>query len=118
MNLEDFAAKAGIILIEIDGSGISQGRTYTDKTTGQTKPLSDSQTAFIWQGSKYPVEVSIDIPSGKPPYRPGFYFIGGPLFGSGDYGRVTFKGTRELELVDVSLVLDSLGIEPPKAKAA
>lgn len=118
MNLEEFAAKAGIIVVEVDGSGIKQGRTYTDKNTGATKPLPDQQTGFIWQGSKYPVEVSLDVPEGKAPYRPGFYFLGGPIFGAGDYGRVNFKGMRELDLVDVSLVLDSLGIDAPKAKAA
>lgn len=119
MGLQELASKLGIILVEVDGSGIKTGRTYTDKVSGAVKPLSDSQTAFLWQGSKYPVEVSIDIPQGQAPYRPGFYFLGGPIFAAGDYGRANFKGFRELALVECDLVFDQLSLSNSKpAKAA
>ncbi|MBV7267566.1 G5P family DNA-binding protein [Erythrobacter ani] len=125
MNLEEFAKQAGLVLVEIDGSGVEQARTYTDKLTGQVKPLPGRQTGFIWQGGKYPVEVGVDFPTEKGPYAPGMYFLGGPIFSAGDYGRVQFKGTRELNLVDADEVLDRLtlaasakGAAGPKEKAA
>lgn len=118
MNMQDLATKAGIILVEIDGSGIKPSRTYTDKASGQQRPLPGTQTAFIWQGSKYPVEVAIDYEDSSGPYRPGFYFLGGPIFAAGDYGRTNFRGFRELVLAEVSVVLDSIAVADPKSKAA
>lgn len=118
MNIQQAASSLGVIVVEIDGSGIEQGRTYTDKTTGAVKPLPGKQTGFIWQGGKYPVEVAIDIPNGSSPYRPGFYFLGGPIFSAGDYGRVQFKGMRELALVDASVFVDALTVADSKAVKA
>jgi len=121
MNIQEIASSLGLILVEIDGSGIEQGRSYTDKATGAVKPLPGRQTAYIWQGGRYPIEVSVDVPDKTGPYRPGFYFLGGPLFQSGEYGRVGFKGTRELVLVAFDDVADRLvldGITGKTAKAA
>lgn len=96
------AVTAGIAFVEIDGSGIEQGRTYTDKKDGLTKPLRGRQTGYLWQGGRYPVEISIDIPDGKGPYRPGLYMFAGPMFEAGKFGRVEFKGLRAVELIDLA----------------
>lgn len=96
------AVTAGIAFVEIDGSGIEQGRTYTDKKDGLTKPLRGRQTGYLWQGGRYPVEISIDIPDGKGPYRPGLYMFAGPMFEAGKFGRVEFKGLRSVELIDLA----------------
>ncbi len=118
MNYQELSAATGLVLVEIDGSGVEQGRTYTDKTTGGQKPLPGRQTGYIWQGGRYPVEVSIDIPDGKGPYAPGFYFFGGTIFQGGDYGRLNFKGSRELKLVAADEVADRLALTGPKAAKA
>lgn len=99
MNYQANVAASGLILVEIDGSGIVEGRTYTDKQTNVQKPLPGQQAAFIWQGDRYPIRVSIDIPTGRGPYRPGAYMMGGGVFEPGKYGRLEFKGARELTLV-------------------
>lgn len=118
MDIQSLSAATGLIFVEIDGSGVEQGRTYTDKATGAVKPLPGRQTGYIWQGGKYPIEVSIDVPEGKGPYRPGMYLLGGPIFQSGDYGRVGFKGTRELALVSLEEVLDRAALSEASAKKA
>lgn len=116
------AASAGICYVEIDGSGIEQGRHYTDKASGLQKPLPGKQTGYIWQGGRYPIEVSIDIPEGQGPYRPGLYLFAGPMFESGKYGRVEFKGLRQCHLVEMSIAADLFGVlaksESQPAKAA
>lgn len=111
MNFQEISAATGLVLVEIDGAGIEQGKTYTDKATGAVKPLPGRQTAYVWQGGRYPAEVSIEIPEGKPPYRPGFYFLGGALFAAGDYGRINFKGSRALQLVASDELLDRLALK-------
>lgn len=118
MNYQELSAATGLLLLEIDGSGVDQGKTYTDKSTGQVKPLPGRQTAYLWQGGKYPVEVAIEFPEGKPPYRPGWYVLGGSIFAAGDYGRVNFKGTRSLQLVAVDEVLDRLAVAAAGGKKA
>lgn len=118
MNLQDLSSALGLVLVEIDGSGIEQGRSYTDKATGAQKPLPGRQTAYFWQGGKYPAEVSLDYPDAHGPYRPGFYFLGGPVFAGGDYGRLNFKGGRELRLVSVDEVFDRVGLAGGAKKAA
>lgn len=118
MNYQELSAATGLVLVEIDGSGVEQGRTYTDKATGAQKPLPGRQTGYVWQGGRYPVEVAIDIPEGKGPYAPGFYFFGGTIFQSGDYGRLTFKGSREVKLVQVDELVDRLALAAPKAVKA
>lgn len=117
MEYNQLSASTGLVLVEIDGSGIEPGRTYTDKTTGQQRPLPGKQTGYIWQGGKYPVEVSLDVPDAGP-YRPGFYFVGGPIFSSGDYQRLQFKGGRDLKLIAVDEVFDRAALATNKAKAA
>jgi len=102
------AASAGICYVEIDGTGIEQGRHYTDKASGLQKPLPGKQTGYIWQGGRYPITISVDIPEGKGPYRPGLYLFSGPMFESGKYGRVEFKGLRECQLVEMSIAADVL----------
>ena len=95
------AVVAGLHFVEIDGSGIEQGRTYTEKGTGLTKPLRGRQTGFLWQGSRYPLQISVDIPDGKGPYRPGLYVFSGSMFEAGKFGRLEYKGTRDCELLPV-----------------
>ena len=106
---QEMAAALALITVEVDGSGIEQGRTYTDKNTGLTKPLPGRQSAFIWMGKRYPISVSIDIPEGKPPYRPGTYLMAGSLFESGKFGRLEFTGGRNLELVPLDQAIEALG---------
>ena len=118
MNYQEISAATGLVLVEIDGTGVEHGRTYTDKATGAQKPLPGRQTAYIWQGGKYPVEVSLDYPDSAGAYRPGFYFLGGAVFASGDYGRVNWKGSRELKLVSADELFDRLGLSAPGAKKA
>lgn len=117
------AVTAGICFVEIDGTGVEQGRTYTEKGTGLTKPLRGRQTGFVWQGGRYPIEVSIDIPDGKGPYRPGLYMFAGPMFEAGKFGRIEFKGLRSVELIELATAAELLGQlakseEAPKLKAA
>jgi hypothetical protein len=108
MTKETLATAMALILVEIDGSGIEQGRTYTDKTTGTTKPLRGRQNGFVWQGARYPLQVSIDIPEGKSPYRPGTYLMSGALFESGKFGRIEFRGTRDMQLIPLSEAVPAL----------
>lgn len=114
----------GLIFVEIDGTGVDQGRTYKDATTGLTKPLPGKQTAFIHCGKRYPLEVAMPFPDGSPPYRPGLYLLAGAVFESGKYGRIEFIGDRSLELVPVSIAVDFLtstldkADKPPVVKAA
>ena len=96
------AAMLGLHIIEIDGSGIDQGRTYVDKKTQATKPLPGRQTGYLSQGDRYPIKISVDILDGNVPYRPGLYLMSGALFGTGDFERVTFKGTRNLVLIELA----------------
>ena len=119
MDYQQLSSSLGLVLVEIDGSGIKPGRTYTDKTTGQQRPLPGQQTAYFWQGGKYPTEVALDVPD-VGPYRPGWYFLGGSVFASGDYSRLNFKGGRELSLVSVDEVFDraALAAAPKQPKAA
>lgn len=102
MTKDNLATALALCLVEIDGSGIDQGRTYKDKETGTTKPLPGQQTGYIWQGGKYPLKVSIPIPEGKPAYRPGSYLMSGEMFASGQYDRIEFKGTRNMQLISVA----------------
>lgn len=118
MNYQEISTATGLVLVEIDGTGIEQGKTYQDKATGATKPLPGRQTAFVWQGGRYPAEVSIEIPEGKPPYRPGFYFLGGAIFAAGDYGRINFKGSRAMVLVSVDEVFDRAALASDSGKKA
>lgn len=96
------AVTAGVHFVEIDGTGVEQGRTYIDKKDGLTKPLRGRQTGFLWQGARYPIEVSVDIPDGKGPYRPGLYVFAGAMFGAGKFGRLEYIGTRNVELIPVA----------------
>ncbi len=118
------AVTAGVHFVEIDGSGVEQGRTYTDKKDGLTKPLRGRQTAFLWQGSRYPIEITVDIPDGQGPHRPGLYVMTGAMFEAGKFGRLEFKGTRGCSLVSVteaSRALADLAASEegaPKLKAA
>ena len=112
------ATDLGLIVVEVDGTGIEQGRTYTDKNSGLTKPLPGRQTAYIWQGGKYPTEISIDIPDGKGPYRPGMYLLAGAVFESGKFGRLEFKGGRELRLVEVGEAVEALNLSIREDNAA
>jgi hypothetical protein len=89
----------GLLIVEVDGSGVEQGRTYKDKNDGTTKPLQGRQTGFLWQGDAYPTKISVDIPDGKGPYRPGLYLFSGEMFEGGKYGRLEFRGTRGTQLV-------------------
>jgi hypothetical protein len=118
MDYQELAQKTGMVLVEIDGSGVKAGRMYADKVTGAQRPIPGSQTAYIWQGGKYPVEISIDVDDAKGPLRPGFYFLGGAIFASGDYGRVRLKGFRDLRLVECGLVFDSVALGSPKTVKA
>ena len=118
MDYEKLAKDAGLVMVEVDGSNIQQGRTFTDRNTGQTKPLPGTQAAYIWQGGKYPVEVAVEFNDQNGPYKPGWYFLGGAVFASGDYGRINFKGTRELNLIECDLVFDSMAVASPTKKAA
>lgn len=123
MDRNNLANAAALITVEIDGTGIEVGKTYTEKATGLTKPLGGRQTGFIWQGSRYPLQVSIPIPDGKPPYRPGTYVLSGALFESGKFQRIEFKGTRDLQLIpvaDAAAALTAIAKEeaPASVKAA
>lgn len=121
MTRENLATALGLIMFEIDGTGIEQGRTYTDKTSGIQKPLPGRQTAFVWQGSKYPLKCQVDIPEGRPPYAPGSYLASGELFAGGEYDRLSFKGTRNLYLIPVAeaaaALADVAAEEAPTPKA-
>jgi hypothetical protein len=99
---ETLAATAGVHFVEIDGTGIEQGRTYTDKKDGLTKPLNGKQNGYIWQGDRYPIAIAVDIPTGAGPYKPGLYVMTGPIFAAGEYGRLQFKGTRNSALISVA----------------
>jgi Helix-destabilising protein len=96
------ATAAGVHYVEIDGTGIEQGRTYTDKKDGLVKPLTGRQNGYLWQGDRYPIQISVDIPQGAGPYRPGLYVITGPMFAAGEYGRVNYKGMRNASLISVA----------------
>lgn len=101
------AAAAGLHFVEIDGTGIEQGRTYKEKDasgnpTGLTKPLPGSQNGYLWQGDAYPIKVSINIPDGKAPYAPGLYAMTGAVFEAGKYSRLTFKGDRAMVLIPIA----------------
>lgn len=108
MTRDTLATASAMLIVEIDGSGIEQGRTYTDKKDGLTKPLRGRQNGFLWQGGKYPITISIDIPDGKPPYAPGSYVLCGSLFEAGKFGRMEFKGTRDLTLISVAMAAEAL----------
>jgi len=108
MTRENVSTALSLILVEIDGSGISQGRTYKDKETGNTKPLGDTQTGYLWMGGRYPVQVAIDIPKGAAPYAPGTYVPAGPLFQAGKFGRWEFVGTRELMLIPLDAAIRAM----------
>lgn len=121
------AVTAGLHFVEIDGSGVEQGRTYTEKATGLTKPLQGRQTGFLWQGDRYPVQIAVNIPDGKPPYRPGLYVMSGGIFEAGKFNRVEFRGTREMQLIPLPDAIDALkelqasedaSTAPAKIKAA
>lgn len=103
------AVTAGLHFVEIDGSGVEQGRTYVEKGTGLTKPLRGRQTGFLWQGDRYPVQIAIDIPDGKGPYRPGLYLMSGGIFEAGKFSRVEFRGMRDCQLVPLADAVDALG---------
>lgn len=117
MDYLKLAETTGMVLVEVDGTGIKQPRMVTVKATGAQMQMPGGQAAFIWQGQKYPVAVEIEWDAERGPYKPGFYFIGGPLFAAGDYGRINFKGGRELVLVECDLVLDSVAVGAPKKAA-
>lgn len=107
---------AGIVTVEVTDDPIEPGRTYTDKATGMQKPLPARQTAFVWTGKRYPVEMKLDVPN-TGPYRPGLYLIAGDVFAAGKYGRVEFND-RGLQLVSVTDAIVAFGGEAPKLKAA
>ena len=108
MTKENLATALALHLVEIDGTGIEQGRTYTEKSTGLQKPLPGRQTAYVWQGAKYPLEISVDIPAGKAPYAPGTYLMSGRIYEAGEYGRLQWRGPRDLYLIDLSTAVEAL----------
>ena len=110
MTKDNLATALALITVEIDGSGIEQGRTFKDKDTGMTKPLPGRQNAFLWSGAKYPITIQVDIPDGRPPYRPGTYLMAGAIFESGKFGRLEFKGGRNLELVPLAEAIEALSV--------
>lgn len=124
MTKEQLASALGLHVVEIDGSGIEQGRTYQEKGTGLTKPLRDRQSGWLWQGAKFPTKISVDIPEGKQPYPNGSYLMSGEMFGSGDFDRLTFNGTRHMTLIPVGEAASALKAvadeeaAAPKLKAA
>jgi len=101
MTRDAFNTAKQMVLVEIDGTGIEQGRTYTDKKSGLLKPLPGNQTGYIWGGGRYPVKISVEIPEGQGPYRPGNYLLGGEVFEAGDFGRPKFNG-RKMILIDAN----------------
>lgn len=108
MDHQNNATALALHIVEIDGSGIEQGRTYTDKKDGLTKPLQGRQTGYLNTGDRYPLKISVDIPNGAAPYRPGLYLLSGSIFESGKYDRLEFKGGRDLRLVPLDLAIDAL----------
>lgn len=116
------AVALALHFVEIDGSGIEQGRTYKDKETGLTKPLRGVQNAFLNTGDRYPLKISVDIPEGSAPYRPGLYLLAGAIFAAGKFGRLEFVGARNMSLVPLDMAISALtaaqaDAAPPKPKA-
>lgn len=108
MTKENLKNALALVLVEIDGEGIVQNRTFTDKSNGMTKRLPDQQDGYVWQGARYPTKITINVPEGQPPYRPGMYLLGGEIFESGKYGRLEFRGDRGLSLISVADASDAL----------
>ena len=102
------AVTSGLHFVEIDGTGVEAPRTFTDKQTGMQKPLPGRQTAFLWQGSRYPIQISVDYTNERGPHRPGLYLLSGAMFEAGKFGRVEFRGTRDLELIPLADALVAL----------
>ena len=96
------AVTAGVHFVEVDGKGVEQGRTYTEKSTGLTKPMQGRQDGYLWQGDAYPIKISVNIPDGRGPYAPGLYVLTGPMFESGKFSRLEFKGARDSGLIPVA----------------
>lgn len=116
-------ATPSVVFVEVTADeAIEPARTNINKQTGMSSLMPARQTVWLWIGKRHPVEMKVDVDDKVGPLRPGTYLLGGPIFGAGEWGRPTFLGTRNLELIPIADAFASLmdGVipdAPPKVAA-
>lgn len=109
---------SSVAVIEIANEPMIEGRPFTDKATGNTRPAINRQNAYLHSGNAYPIPFKIKVEDRDGPRRPGFYLLGGgEAFRIGQYG--VDMVSSKLELVPLDAALEQLTkMKPQAVKAA
>lgn len=113
-------AAAAAIYVEVSNEPLIQGKPYTDKNTGMTRPAISKQNCYLHTGARYPVPFKLAVQPETGPLRPGFYLIGGTeAFKPGEYDGLKFwdRGVLLVPVADALAALRSLSSAPGEKAA-
>lgn len=84
--------------IEIEHDDIDT-RTITSKTTSKVYEIREQTGWFKMEGSKYPKEITFEVPRGETPYAVGFYQLTSRNITVNRFGKLEMARALRLEKV-------------------